>query len=128
MKTTKVFGFLATVALSFLMVFPAGASVNQKEKKQKKGEATTIFRVEMDCQSCVNTIEKNIPWEKGVTDMKCDIQTQTVEVTYKTSKTNDSTLVAAFKKIGKDAAVITEAEKNESKGGCCSGHDHGHSH
>ena len=95
MKMRKTFGIIAALFMSFTLVIPAMAA--DTEKKEKKGQATTIFRMEIDCQSCVNNIEKNIPWEKGVTDMKCDIKTQTVEVTYKTSRTNDSTLIAAFK-------------------------------
>lgn len=125
MKTNVLF----RIVLSFLfclLILPVTAQ--DKPKKQKKGEASALFRVEMDCQSCVNTIEKNIPWEKGVTDLKCDMKTQTVEVTYKTSKTNDSTLIAAFKKIGKDAVLITPEEKNKLPESECKDHDHSHQH
>ncbi|MEZ4996559.1 MAG: heavy metal-associated domain-containing protein [Bacteroidales bacterium] len=36
----------------------------------------------MDCESCVNTIMKNIPFEKGVKDVKCDLTTKEVTVQY----------------------------------------------
>ncbi|MEG1615451.1 MAG: heavy metal-associated domain-containing protein [Bacteroidales bacterium] len=113
MKSKNLFSILSAIVLSLLFMVPANAT--EKTKKQKKGETTTVFKMEMDCQGCVNTVEKNIPWEKGVTDLKCDIKTQTVAVTYKTAKTNDSTLIAAFKKIGKDAVVVKEQEKKEEK-------------
>lgn len=111
---SNYFRLLGLFVACFLMVIPAMA--------QKKGQKKTIFKVEMDCQSCVNNIEKNIPWEKGVTDLKCNMKTQTVEVTYKTSKTNDSTLIAAFKKIGKEAVVLPQGTKPEAVKDSCT-HD-----
>ncbi|MEG0948237.1 MAG: heavy-metal-associated domain-containing protein [Bacteroidales bacterium] len=118
MKSTY-FRLISILFVCFLTIVPAMA--------QKKGQKKTTFHVEMDCQSCVNTIEKNIPWEKGVTDLKCDLKTQTVEVTYKTSKTNDSILIDAFKKIGKEAVVIPEGEKAPATHENCS-HDHKSEH
>lgn len=116
MKTT-IFRLFSIIFVCCLCMTPAMA--------QKKGQKKTIFHVEMDCQNCVNTIEKNIPWEKGVTDLKCDLKTQTVEVTYKENKTNDAKLIEAFKKIGKDAQVVTDSTKIEVKE---SNHNHEHNH
>ncbi|MGL4293038.1 MAG: heavy-metal-associated domain-containing protein [Bacteroidales bacterium] len=116
---SNLFRLFGLLLLCSMTVMPAMA--------QKKGEKKTTFRVEMDCQSCVKSIEKNLPWEKGVTDLKCDMKTQTVEVTYKANKTNDSILVAAFKKIGKDAVVIPAGTKIEPVHENCD-HDHGHDH
>lgn len=116
---SNVIRLISTLFVCCLLAVPAMA--------QKKGQKKTIFRVEMDCQSCVNTIEKNIPWEKGVTDLKCDIKTQTVEVTYKTSKTNDANLIAAFKKFGKEAVVVPEGTKVEAVYENCN-HDHKSDH
>lgn len=114
MKTT-FFRLFSIIFACCLLMTPAVA--------QKKGQKKTVFHVEMDCQSCVNNIEKNIPWEKGVTDLKCDIKTQTVEITYKVGKTDDSKLIEAFKKIGKEAQVVTDSTKIEVKE---PKHDHKH--
>ena len=45
-------------------------------------------------------------FEKGVTDLKCDLSTRTAIVTYKTDKTSKTRLAAAFKKIGMEAVPV----------------------
>ena len=80
-----------------------------QETKKKSNSVTTKFLVEsMSCDGCVKKIEKNIAFEKGVTALKCELKTKTVEVTYRPDKTNDEKLIAAFKKIDKPAKVIKE--------------------
>ena len=51
---------------------------------QRKGESVSVFKVQMDCQNCIKKVEGCLAWEKGVTDLKCDLETQTVAVTYNT--------------------------------------------
>ena len=62
----------------------------------------------MDCDHCVKKIEKNIAFEKGVTDLKCDLSTRTVVVTYRADKTSATRLVSAFKKIEMDAVPVDD--------------------
>ncbi len=81
-------------------------SVAFAQSSDKKKESVTFFISEMDCGSCIKKIEKNIAFEKGVTDLKCDLSTQTAVVTYKTDKTSKTKLAAAFKKIGMDATPV----------------------
>jgi copper chaperone CopZ len=84
---------------------------------KKKAAKTTVFHVEMTCQNCINNIEKNVSWEKGVTDLVCDLKAQTVTITYNPDKTDDAKLIAAFKKIGKDASVETPKHADSEKSG-----------
>ena len=101
---------LAIVCCMFFAI--SMTSAQEKEKNNKK--QTTKFLVEnMDCDNCVKSIEKNIAFEKGVTDLKCDLNTKIVEVTYNSDKNTDENLVAAFKKIKKDAVVVKEDKKTE---------------
>ena len=72
----------------------------------KKKETTKFLVTNMDCENCVKKVEKSIAFEKGVTDLKCDLKTKSVEVTYNTDKTTEKKLLAAFKKIKMDAEVI----------------------
>jgi len=65
----------------------------------------------MNCDNCVKKIEKNIAFEKGVTDLKCDLETKTAEVTYNTDKTSEEKLVKAFEKINYKATAIKEDDK-----------------
>lgn len=95
----------------FVMVFICAvfmvSSVYAQDAKKKKD--TVTFYVEgMKCANCQKKVEKNIAFEKGVTDMKCDLKTRTVEVTYKTDKTSKTKLASAFEKIGMDAVPVDD--------------------
>jgi Cu2+-exporting ATPase len=75
---------------------------------KKKKEVVNFKIEEMHCDNCIKKIEKNIAFEKGVTDLKCDLKTHTAEVTYKTDKTDLDKIVSAFKKIGMTAIPTKE--------------------
>ena len=83
---------------------------------------TVVFNTapEMHCNSCENRIKNGLKFEKGVKDIKTDLETKTVTIEYDADKTNIDNLVAAFAKIEYKA---TEAGKGaaagEKKGGCC---------
>lgn len=99
------------VVLLVCMVF-VFVSLSAKDAKKKK-ETVTFFIEEMDCDHCVKKIEKNISFEKGVSDLKCYLSTQTVVVTFKNDKTSKTKLVEAFKKIKMTAKEVKK--KNVSK-------------
>ncbi len=107
---TKMLKLFSLIVVCLFTISPAMA--------QRKGEKKTIFKVEMHCGNCVKEVESNISWVKGVTDLKCDLETQTVEVTYKTSKTDDKKILAAFDKIGKPATIVTEQPKKTCSSQC----------
>jgi len=82
--------------IAFSTVFAQSVKKNEKE--------TVTFNVKnMSCDNCVKKIEKNIAFEKGVTDLQCQLSSKTVKVTYRTDKTTEKQLIAAFKKIGYEA-------------------------
>lgn len=80
-----------------------------KDKKNTK-ETVTFLVESMECDHCIKTIEGNIAFEKGVTDLKCDLKKHTVEVTFKNTKTDVQKLIKAFEKIRKPA-VVYQSEK-----------------
>ncbi|MCG8581443.1 MAG: heavy-metal-associated domain-containing protein [Bacteroidales bacterium] len=90
-----------------------------EDKKKKVSEVT--YKVEMDCQSCVNKITKNIPFEKGVKDLNVDFEGQTVTVKYREDKTNKESLVKAFEKLDFKVEEQKEGECSTTKKKCCSG-------
>ena len=82
-----------------------------QDAKKKSNVAKTTFLVEsISCENCIKKIEKNIAFEKGVTDLKCDLEKKIVEVTYRSDRTTDEKLMDAFKKIDKPAKVIKKEE------------------
>ncbi len=95
------------IVMAFVCAVLAVSSAYAQDEKKKKD--TVTFYVEgMKCANCQKKVEKNIAFEKGVTDMKCDLKTRTVEVTYKTDKTSKTKLASAFEKIGMDAVAVDD--------------------
>ncbi len=108
------------ILVAFLVVFSANAY--SKGDAEKNSKQTVLFSVPMHCMSCKNKIEKNMAFEKGVTDMKVDFSSQTVSITFKTDKNSVEGLIAAFKKLGYDATIVTGNEVKSIE----NHHDHQH--
>ena len=80
---------------------------------QKKNEAlkTTVFVTDIDCDHCAKKITNTIPYEKGVKDVKVDVPTKLVTVTYDATKNSDENLLKSFAKIKVKAEVKKEEKK-----------------
>ncbi|MDR0612757.1 MAG: heavy-metal-associated domain-containing protein [Dysgonamonadaceae bacterium] len=87
MKTTKFFVCLMAMCMA---VNPGFAQDKKEGKKKKTAEVT--FVVNMVCDNCKAKIERHLAWEKGVKDLKVDLDKKTVKVKYDTSKTDEDTL------------------------------------
>lgn len=99
---------MKTRILLLIMVCCAAFSFNldaQNNKVKKNNKEQIIFDVPMTCGSCQKRIEKNIPFEKGVSNLNVDLATKTVMVQFNPSKTNVSNLQKAFEKLGYTATV-----------------------
>lgn len=107
------------VLMVMILAIVSGYADN-KDKNVKE----VIYKVEMDCQSCVNKITKNIPFEKGVKDLNVDLEGQTVTVKYRDDKTTKENLVKAFEKLDFKVEELKEGECAKPKVKCCEGHDH----
>jgi len=100
--------------ISLLCAFFTNDLMAQKEKKDSKTTTVYFYVEEMECKNCQATVEKNIPFEKGVTDLKCDLPSKMVAVTYRADKTDSKKLAVAFEKIkmpAKEVPVAAEPKK-----------------
>ena len=79
------------------------ASAQQKQAEKKT--VTTVFATDIDCPHCAKKIDNTIPYEKGVKEVKVDVPTQTVTITYDPVKTDDNALVKALAKLKIKAEV-----------------------
>ena len=113
MKKILVVLFCAFFAISM-------ASAQEANKKSNK-KTTKFFVESIHCENCIKSIEKSISFEKGVTDIKSDLDTKTVNVTFRSDRTTDEKLIAAFEKINREAKILKEGEKPEVKN---DGHKH----
>ena len=107
------------IIMTAMMAFSVSLSAGPK----KKGEVKEVtFSVHLHCENCVNKVQENIAFEKGVKDLKVSLEHQTVYIKYDAAKTSEATLKAAIEKLGYPVAgVVTPGHEN------C-GHDHGHDH
>ncbi|MBR1840126.1 MAG: cation transporter [Prevotella sp.] len=76
---------------------------------------TALFTTvpQMHCENCEDAIKKNIRFEKGVKEIKTDIDTQTVTITYDADKTSPEKIIEGFKRIKYDARQLKSGEKVE---------------
>ncbi len=98
MKNFKNF-LIALLLVAFPMLLTA-------QEKQKTTE-TVKYKTSIDCAECVNTIMKNLPQEKGIKDVKCDLATKEVSVTYQKDKNNPEQIKKNIEKLGFTAKVVT---------------------
>ena len=78
-----------------------------------------VFKVEqMTCVNCEAKVKRNIPYEKGVKNMKTDVANHTVTVTFDADVTNVPNLQKGFAKFGYKAEVLkpaTAVDKKQNK-------------
>lgn len=95
-----------------LTIFSLPIVVMGQEKA--KSIETVKFVTSIDCEACVNTIMTNLPLEKGIKDVKCNLKTKEVAVKYQKEKSNPEEIKKSIEKLGYTAKVIT-AENNVEK-------------
>ena len=98
------------IMICLMAVIGFGVSNAMAQKKQVELK-TTVFQTAVDCENCAKKVDNSIPYQKGVKEVKVDVSTQTVTVTYDVAKTNDEALLKAFKKVKVNAEVKEVASK-----------------
>lgn len=92
------------IALCLVALMTVGIASAQ-QKKTEKQVVTTAFLTDIDCPHCAKKIDNTIPYEKGVKEVKVDVPSKTVTITYDPAKTNTETLIKAMAKIKIKAEV-----------------------
>lgn len=98
------------IIASLLTILMAVTGVNAENKKVNHNKTVT-FDVSMTCENCVRTIEKNIAFEKGMKDMKVDLPSKRVTLTFDTRKTDEEKIIKSFEKLGYEAVVTDNPSK-----------------
>lgn len=82
----------------------------QENDKSSKATEKVVFTVNMDCNSCVEKITKQLTFEKGVKDLYVNLENQIVAVKYRPDKTSKDLLKKAIEKL---EYVVKEKENKE---------------
>lgn len=64
---------------------------------------------EMHCENCEKKIKDNIRFEKGVKDIRTNLDDKTVTIEYDADKTNVEAIIKGFKKINYEACEAKPA-------------------
>ena len=103
---------LKLFTVSILLIIPVAINAQTKEKKTE----TVVFATSIDCKACVDKIMSNLPQEKGIKDVKCDLSNKQVTVTYQKEKTNTEQVQRSIEKLGYTAKTETgDKERQELK-------------
>lgn len=107
-----------TVFLLMIVALSTGSTSTvyaQKKEHKQKEEVTALFTLNEEiCHNCKRKIEGYLPFEKGVTALAYGDDGSTVEVTYRTDRTDTLKLQKAFNKI-KLEVVETRLEKQQEE-------------
>ena len=93
------------IMLCLLAVMGFGVADAVAQKKSDAQFKTTVFLTDVDCETCAKKIDNSLPYQKGVKEVKVDVATRKVTVTYDATTSSDDALIKAFKKIKINAEV-----------------------
>ena len=80
-------------------------------------KATAVFTLDHQMhEQCKVKITTNLRFEKGVQKIDVSLPKNTITIVYNPDKTNPTTIIAAFKKIGFNAVVVDPAKKDSGDG------------
>ena len=135
----KFLAFIIVAAMAVSSAFAADSAADQKRGKKSKAELKEVtWTVNLHCENCVEKVNENLAFEKGVKDLKVSLEEGTVYIKYDSSKTSEETLAAAMKKLGYEVSAACDCGHDHSHEGhdhsheghdhSHEGHDHGHNH
>lgn len=104
------------IALFTVVALSSGIGFAQQQQKKAKKEEVVEFRLgEEICQNCKRKIDNNIAFEKGVTGIKYGEDGNTVQVKYRSDRTNAKKLKTAFEKVKLEVVEAKPVEQSTGK-------------
>jgi copper chaperone CopZ len=88
---------------AMLVLSPVLLTAQDKDKNTE----TVKFKTSIFCNNCVNKIMTSLPQEKGIRDVKCDLATKEIAVTYQKDKNSPAEIKKAIEKLGYTAKEVT---------------------
>jgi copper chaperone CopZ len=98
-------------AIAIMVMVTLAVSAQDKEKNLE----TVKFKTSIDCQACVNKIMSNLPQEKGIKDVKCDLKTKEVTVAYNKEKNTPEEIRKSLEKLGYTAKEVKPETEQTKK-------------
>jgi len=108
---------MKTLSITILLMLATTVLATAQDKKQL---IDISFETSITCEHCITTIMSSLPLEKGVKNVKCDLETKEVKVTIRKDKTDSEKIKRALEKLGYTAKKTSEkpsVKKKKSKDG-----------
>lgn len=74
-------------------------------KEVKNDLTTVVLSATIHCDNCKKKIEKNMAFEKGVKEIKVDVNSKTITITFKSNKNTPEGIKKSLKKLGYDSEI-----------------------
>ncbi len=95
-----------------ILLLPAVMLYGQEPMKKK---VTVTFQTNMHCEACKAKMEKNLAFEKGVTNLDVNLEKNLVTIEYKAWQNDSTALKKAIEKLGYTARVVPHREVEETE-------------
>ena len=79
------------------------ASYAQTVSAKKSNEAEVTFVTNLTCPNCQKKVEAKLPFERGVKDLKIDLEKNEIWILFQTDRTDKTKLAEAIVKLGYSA-------------------------
>ena len=76
---------------------------------------TLTVKTTMHCENCTKRIKKSVRFEKGVKNIKTDLETKTVTVLYDADKGKPQAIVKAIEALGYETTVLSDKKAETPK-------------
>lgn len=106
---------MKTLQKFFITILFAAVPFILTAQEKAKTTETVKYKTSIECNNCVNKVMTNLPQEKGIKDVKCDLTTKEVTVTYQKDKNNPAEIKKAIEKLGYTAKQVTEEPAVKNK-------------
>ena len=105
------------ILLGLVLCLGTVFDMQAQDKNKKKKTEEVVFLTDIHCENCKKKIEKNISWEKGVKDLRIDLDDKKVTILYDPAKTNPENLQAAIEKLGYACEIVAPKINKKSSSG-----------
>ncbi len=99
-----------SIFIAIVLLVSLGVSAQDKKKI-----VDITFKTSITCDNCVNTIMGSLPLEKGIKDVKCNLETKEVKVSFRNDKTDKEKIKRSLEKLGYVAEEVKEKEKTKKE-------------
>lgn len=95
----RIFALAAALVVAALLFTSA---------KPKPVLREALYQTNLHCEQCAAKIRDNVSFEKGVKDLKIEVEAKTVRIVYDSNKTDAAKLAAAIRKLGYKVELIED--------------------